>query len=358
MLRSTITAGGIDIGGGQPCVFLPDIGTFFNQDLERGAALVDAVAAAGCVFVKGEVLHDAAICLESPLLENITTRDAVVTRESYRSVIARKVLPLAAYERLFRHAAERGLRLALSVYDFAGLEFALEQQAAILKIASSNVVHRPLIERVAAAGVPALMDTGGATMDEVQRAVRWFTGAGGTQLIVEHSPPAPPAPVARHHLRRLESYRQDFACPVGLSDHHAGVEMLFAAIALGASVVEKGVYPDEVERDQDVAHGLPASRLADTVRQCANVSAALQPPPAGAPAPAGHPARMGLVAARALAAGHRLREGDVTFAFPAVGIPVQEVNDAIGLQLVRPVAAGTPIEWPMLQGRPPGARLK
>jgi sialic acid synthase SpsE len=264
------------------------------------------------------------------------------------------VLPLGAYERLFRHATRRGLRLALSVYDFAGLDFALAQRASIIKIASSNVVHRPLIERVAAAGPAVLMDTGGATLDEVRRAVRWFTDAGGTQLIIEHSPPAPPAPVSRHHVRRIESYREEFRCPVGLSDHHAGVEMLFAAIALGASVVEKGVFPDDLERDQDVAHGLPVSRLADTVRQCAHVSAALQPPPADAPAPAGHPARMGLVAARALAAGHRLREDDVTFAFPAVGIAVQDVNEAIGLPLVRPVAAGTPIEWPMLQGRRPG----
>jgi len=353
MLREVVRAGDVLIGPGHPCLFLPDIGTFFNQDLDGGIALIDRVADAGAAFIKGEVLHDAAICLDSALLENITTRDAVVSREPYHSVIARKVLPLAAYERLFAHATRRGLRLALSVYDADGLAFARGQGAVLIKIASSNVVHRPLIEQIAAAGVPALMDTGGATLDEVRRAVQWFTTAGGTELIVEHSPPAPPAPVSRHNLQRLAVLREACRCPIGLSDHHAGVEMLHAAIALGANVIEKGVYPDEVERDQDIAHGLPAGRLADTLRQCANVARAMQPPPADAPAPSGHPARMGLVAARELPAGHQLAPGDLAYAFPAIGVPVEQVTEALGLRLIKPITKGMPIDWASLDRKAP-----
>lgn len=347
MLHEQVKIGDIVIGRGAPAVFLPDIGTFFNQDVARGLALIDRVADAGAQVIKGEVLHDARICLDTDLLENITTRDAVLTKEPYRRVIERKVLPLGAYEKLFAHATRRTLRLALSVYDAIGLEFALAQGASLVKIASSNVVHRPLVEQAAVTGVPVLMDTGGATLQEVTRAVQWFESTGGTQLIIEHSPPGPPAPVARHNLPALATYREAFRCPVGLSDHHAGVEMLHAAIALGANVIEKGVYPDEVERDQDVAHGLPISRLAATLRQCANISAALLvPDPLIA---AGHPARMGLTAARDVPAGHVLILDDLAYAFPAVGVPVEQVNEAIGCRVIRAVAAGQPLTWSVLQ---------
>jgi sialic acid synthase SpsE len=349
MLQPTFDAGGVTLGAGHPALFLPDIGTFFNQDLARGMALIDRVAESGATFLKGEVLHDAGICLDSDLLENITTPEAVVTKEPYRRVIERKVVPLQAYERLFAHALRRGLRLALSVYDFAGLTFALDHGADLIKIASSNIVHRPLIERVAAARIPALLDTGGSTLDEVARAVGWFIQAGGDRLVIEHSPPAPPAAVSRHQLSKLIGYRDTFKCPVGLSDHHGGDEMLYAAIALGASVVEKGVYPDDTERDQDVAHGLPISRLADVIRKCANVAAAMQPPPADAPGPAGHPARMGLIAAAALDAGQVLRAGDLRFAFPALGVPVEQIGEAVGKRLRRAVERGRPIGWSDLE---------
>lgn len=350
-LRRSITVGDVPIGPGEPCVFLADIGTFFNQDVAAGRELIDCVAAAGALFVKGEVLHDASICLDSDLLETITTRDAVVSKESYRDVIARKVLPLSAYESLFAHARGRRLRLALSVYDSAGLAFAQQQRAELVKIASSNIVHRPLIEQAAASGIATLMDTGASTLDEVARAVGWFTAAGGTQLIVEHSPAAPPAPVARHNLRRMLDFRDAFGCPVGLSDHHAGVEILFAAIALGASVVEKGVFPDSAVRDQDLAHGLAASALAETMRQCANVSAAMQPLPADAPTPQGHPARMGVIARHDMPAGHTLAAADLSYAFPALGVPVEHAHEITGRRLLDDVSRGAPIGWHNIERR-------
>ncbi len=154
--------------------------------------------------------------------------------------------------------------------------------------------------------------------------------------------------MARHNLPALATYRDAFRCPVGLSDHHAGVEMLHAAIALGANVVEKGVFPDDLERDQDVAHGLPIGQLAATLRECANVSAAMQlPDPLIA---TGHPARMGLTAARNLPAGRVLTLDDLAFAFPAIGVPVEHVGDIVGRRLSRPVKPGIPIDWSSIEG--------
>lgn len=352
MVATSVKVGDAIVGSEHPPLFLADIGTFFNQDVDRGLSLIDRVADTGLAIIKGEILHDASICIDSPLRENISSRAAEITQESYRDVIARKALPLSVYERLCGHARNRGLKLALSVYDFTGLRFAIDQDAALIKIASSNIVHRPLIEASAACGVPVMIDTGGASMDEIARATTWFTAAGGTQLIVEYSPPAPPAPPSRHNLRMMATMREAFRCPVGLSDHHHGTEMLFAAVALGADVLEKGVFPDDLEREQDLAHGLPISELPDVIRRIGNVTDALNGPMPMLPgSAAGHPARMGLVASRDLAVGHVLTRDDVTFAFPAIGVPVEQIGDAIGRQLTTAIARGTPIPPTALRGR-------
>lgn len=334
------------VGAGHPPLVLADIGTYFDQNLSVGTSLIDAVADAGLSLVKGEVLHDASICLDVALEETITTRDLAVSKERYRRVIEQKVLSLTAYEKLFEHVRRRRLALALSVYDAVGLQFAIEQQAALIKIASSNVVHRPLIELAATTGKPVVMDTGATTLEEVCRAVRWFVGAGGTKLIVEYSPPGPPAPASGHNLGMLQVYRSAFGCPVGLSDHHSGDEMIYAAIGLGANVVEKGVCPRDLMKGQDVGHALPANLLADVVRKCGNVHVALNGTLSDLlSSRSRHPARMGLITKRDLQLGHQLTADDLAYAFPAVGIPVEHVEEVVGRSLVKNLPGRTPIRW-------------
>lgn len=341
-----VHVGGISVGGNHPPLFLADIGTFFNQDIDCGLRLIGGIAEAGLAFVKGEVLHDAGICLDVDFDETIVSRDLSVSRERYRSVIDRKVVALADYERLFGHAKALGLRLALSVYDDVGLDFAIDQGAALLKIASSNIVHQPLIARAASRGVPVAIDTGRASMDEIARAVGWFREAGGESLILQHSPPAPPASAALHNLETIGLLQRLFDCPAGLSDHHAGDEMLYAAIALGADLVEKGVCPDGLRKEQDVAHALPIGELGEVSRKCASVFAATRSAfRTGERGPDPHSARMGVVAGRDLPAHHRIEAGDLAFAFPRIGIPVEETRRLIGARLGRAVAKGAPVSW-------------
>ncbi len=350
-LQSTIEVGEICIGGDSPPLFLADIGTYFNQDLARGKRLIDDIADCGLRFVKGEVLHDAGVCLDCDLEEVITDGKARITTERYRDVIERKVLPLSSYDELFSHARRRGLGLAVSVYDDTGIAYAIEIGAEILKVASSNIVHKPLIERIARTGRPTIIDTGRAALGEILRAVQWFVNAGGSALIVEYSPPAPPVPVSMQGIRFIETLRTVFQCPIGLSDHHAGEEMLYAAIAIGAAVLEKGVCPNDLDREQDRAHALAVRELGDVVRKCSNVHMGMgnTVPELRAPQPP-HPARMGLIARRDLERGDVLTEREIGFAFPAVGVAVEDIDRVLGWRVRNGVRAGCPIRWTDLDG--------
>ena len=334
------------VDSGQPPLLLPDIGTFFNQDIQGGEALVRAIMDAGIRCIKGEILHDADICLDTATQERFLGWDGKPLMENYRRLIERKVVSLADYERLFRPAREAGLGLCLSVYDFAGVDFALGMGVAALKIASTNLVHVPLIRYAAASGLPLILDTGKATLDEVWRAVDWAREAGGDRLILEYSPPAPPAPAADHNLAVLKVLSEAFDGPVSLSDHHAGNEALYAATALGCRVLEKGVCQTQQADDQDVYHALPVDQLADVRQTCATIHQLLGQAEAAYQAPTQRSnARMGLVAARDLEPGDVLEARVIRFAFPTLGILVEDWDRVVNRAVIRQVSRGQPLEW-------------
>ena len=98
-----------------------------------------------------------------------------------------------------------------------------------------------------------VIDTGRASLQEVARAVEAARESGAQDILLQHSPDGHPALPEAHNLRILQAYETCFGLPTGLSDHYVGVEMLYVAIALGACVIEKGLYFDEYELDEDGA---------------------------------------------------------------------------------------------------------
>ncbi|WP_417814250.1 N-acetylneuraminate synthase family protein [Thalassospira alkalitolerans] len=341
----TISIGGRAIGNGHSPLLLPDIGTFFNKQVEEAIELIDSLIDQGVEVVKAEILHDPSICLDDETLESYySTKSGGVVEERYRDLIERKVVSLEDYDRIFGHCRYLDIPFVLSVYDFVGADFALRSGVAALKIASSNIVHEPLIRYLAQTGKPLVIDTGRSTMLEIDRALSWARQSGAKEIILEHSPPPPPALVENQNLKVLDTFAEKFDCLTALSDHHAGSEMLYAAAARGVSMLEKGVCRDDKEDDQDVAHALRVSDFCEVNRVCQTIYAGLgreELPPVKKK----KISRMGLVAAKDLAKGDCVSPENISYAFPALGIPVEDWSKANGLRITKSVSAGKPLGW-------------
>jgi sialic acid synthase SpsE len=336
---------GRPIGPEHPPLILPDIGTFFNRNAVAAKEMIHSLKECGAEIVKGEILHNPDICLDDDTEETYyaPTRGRSV-RERYRDLIERKTLPLTIYEDIFAECGKLGLPFVASVYDFVGADFARDIGAVALKIATSNIVHEPLIRHCARAGLPLIIDTGRSTMAEIARAVDWSRDAGVVDLIVEHSPPPPPSPVSQQNLRVVQAFANSFHCLVGLSDHHAGPEMLYAASALGVSILEKGVCRNDNPDDQDVAHALPIGQFSLVNQVCSMIHTGLgsgKLPPVDSK----KLSRMGLIARQDLCGGAILTLESVDFAFPAKGIPVEHWSTVHGWRLRRGLTKGLPILW-------------
>lgn len=338
-----------------PPIFFAEIGGFFGQDLVLAQAMIARIIAIGKtvshqpMVLKTEILHDANICLPGDTLETYSAKDGRVQKENYRALIERKVVALDQYGELFELCRSQGMPFCVSVYDFSGADFAVGAGAAALKIASSNIVHIPLIRHCASKGLPLIIDSGRSTIAEVHRAVEIARAAGCQDIVLEHSPDGHPALPKAHNLRVLQTYTQAFDLPVGLSCHHVGLEMLYMSVALGATVLEKGVHVAPDDLDIDISHTMDLKDLRgvlEGVYACwqalGNSARDLKTPIDGV---LGTSQRQCLIAKRHLVSGDAIELDAVGFAFPRRGISVEHWDLVQGWRLTRSVAQGQPIRW-------------
>lgn len=335
---------------GKP-LFLPDIGTYFNQDMALAKSMIDALVAAGVSTIKGEILQNANICLDAFLSGNETYwghQSQQKKQENYRQLIERKVVPLASYRELFAYAQSVGCDLIVSVYDFEGALFAQEIGVKAIKIASSNITHQPLIEFVAKLDIPMIIDTGHSSMEEIARAVNWVLDAGGRSenLLLEHSPLGPPNPVELHNLRFMQTLGNSFSLAYGLSDHYFDDEMLYAATAMGATVLEKGICPDNMGDEQDGGHALPISQVKTVFAKIQTIAAAMGDGVRHLPRDRDkYISRMGLIAKTDIKSGDKLDLNNIDFAFPALGVGCEYWSEVNGKLFAKPIKAGQVINW-------------
>jgi len=331
---------------GKP-IFLPDIGTFFNQDMLKAEELVFKLKEAGCILIKGELLHDSSICLNTSAVEKYYSSKNDFIEENYRDLINRKTVPLYEYKKLFDLIKSLDMDFLVSVYDFEGALSAKEWGACAIKIATSNITHVPLIRYVSELGLPIILDTGRSNWNEISRAVQVVKEVGNNKLILEHSPYAPPAPLDKQNLRMISSLERAYDVNVGLSDHHSTEEMLYAVIAMGNQVIEKGICFDDNMTDQGVFHALPVSKVKEVIAKCNNIYKAM-----------GTGTRfienknkkitdrMCLVAKKNLKKGDVLTLENVTFSFPEIGIPAYEWDKVENQVLNKDVIKSNIISWP------------
>jgi N-acetylneuraminate synthase len=207
-----------------------EAGSAHGGDLERGVELVAAAAEAGADAVKfqiifaDEIVHPRTGTIRLPGGE-------VPIYERFRQLERDE----AFYARLKEAAERRGLLFLASVFGPRSLELLRHLGAEAVKIASPELNHLPLLDLVAASGLPAILSTGVSTLEDIGRAL---SRCPGSALL--HCVTAYPAPESQYNLRLIPALRAAFGVPVGVSDHSLDPLLVpAAAAALGACLVEK-----------------------------------------------------------------------------------------------------------------------
>jgi N-acetylneuraminate synthase/N,N'-diacetyllegionaminate synthase len=328
---------------------IAEIGLNHDGDPDLAHRLVDACADAGAWAVKLQVFD------ADELLVHDAPAPAHVRAASLRDLFARFELPSTAYAALVQHARARGLVVIATAFDEGSVDMLEDLGVDAFKVASGDLTHVLLIERVARLGRPVILSTGMSTQSDVWNAVDWAVGAGARSLALLHCVSAYPTPDHQQNLRAVATLAREYKRPTGLSDHGTGGDAALLAFAQGASLYERHVYlPGTGAIDAPVSS--TPTELADIVVRLARAHAAmgegLRLPVEAEQANIG-PSRRGLYARRPLEPGDRIAVTDLAALRPAAGLGAEYARALIGCLASRPIPAGAPFEAGDL-GRPGG----
>lgn len=168
-----ITVGAQVVGSSHPPLVLPDIDMFFNGDLDIASKLIECVRKAGLSTIKTAILEDPEIVFNNGEEETFLNKDGTITKTNYRELIRKKILTRKQHKELFSLVRKNELQMVSSVYDIESVKFAADEGAVAIKIPSSNITHKILIEETAKTRLPIILDTGKSTITEIIRAVTW-----------------------------------------------------------------------------------------------------------------------------------------------------------------------------------------
>jgi N,N'-diacetyllegionaminate synthase len=327
--------GGRTIGEGQPCFVIAEAGVNHNGDVALAERLVDVAAEAGADAVKFQTFDPER--LVSPLARKAAYQIANTgSAESQLEMLRGLVLPHEALAPLAAHARERGLVFLSTPFDEGSADALEKLGMPAFKVPSGEITNHPFVAHVAAKGKPVLMSTGMSTLAEVAEAVHVVRESGDPPLALFHCVTSYPAAPADCNLRAIASMRAAFAVPVGWSDHTEGTEISLAAVAAGATVLEKHFTLDRTMPGPDHRASLEPAELSALVRAIRDVEAAMgdgvKRPVASERANAGA-ARRSLHASRALPAGHVVDEGDLVALRPGTGLSPALRSRLVGRRL-------------------------
>lgn len=332
---------------------IAEAGVNHNGELDLALRLCDAARAAGADAVKFQTFRAEDLVLPGAPTAQYQARQT--GQQDQFAMLQRLELSPPQHEAIKRHCDAIGIEFFSTPFSVEAVDMLVRLGVRRIKLSSGELTHRALVERAAAARLPLLVSTGMATMDEIREALQWIAGARGglDGVTVLHCTSAYPAPDEALNLKAMVSMAADLGMAVGYSDHSLGIEAALAAVALGASVIEKHLTLDATLPGPDHSASLEPAQFKAMVDGIRRVSAMLGD---GVKAPTleerdtARVARRSIVAAVDIPAGAVITAAMLACRRPATGIAPRELASVLGRQAAQRVPAGTVLQWDQLQG--------
>jgi len=262
----TIEIAGRQIGLDHPPFVIAEMSGNHNQSLERALAIVEAAASAAAHAIKLQTYTADTMTLDMRGGSfEINDPDSLWTGKNVHDLYAKAYTPWEQHAPIMDRASELGLICFSSPFDETAVDFLEDLGAPAYKIASFENNHLPLIAKAASTGKPLIISTGMASLGELDDAVRTAREAGCSELVLLKCTSTYPATSENTNLRTIPHLRELFGCEVGLSDHTIGVGASVAAVALGATVIEKHFTLARADGGMDSALSLEPKELATLV---------------------------------------------------------------------------------------------
>lgn len=329
-------------------LIIAEAGVNHNGDLELAKQIVKAAANAGADLVKFQTFTAERLAIDSAPkadYQNQTTDQ----KQSQFAMLRQLELTAEMHEQLIVYCSKQGIGFFSTGFDLQSVDYLASLGADRFKIPSGEITNLPYLRHVGAFGKPLILSTGMATLGEIEAALDAceIAGTPRSRVTVLHCNTEYPTPMSDVNLRAMCSIRDAFGVAVGYSDHTLGIEVPIAAVALGATVIEKHLTLDRNLAGPDHKASLEPDEFAAMVRAIRNIEQAMgdgikRPSPSESKNKS--IARKSLVAARSIKAGERFTPENLTAKRPGTGVSPMRWDKAMGRIATRDYGADEMIE--------------
>lgn len=312
-------------------LIIAEAGVNHNGSMASAKRLIDAAVEAGADYVKFQTFKAETLITQTAqkaeYQKNITDKN-----ESQFDMIKKLELDRAAHEELIEYCNSRDIRFLSTAFDHDSVDLLAELDIPLYKIPSGEITNLPYLRHIGSMGKPIILSTGMSTMDEVRDALSILieSGAKKGEITILHCNTEYPTPMEDVNLKAMLTMRDELGVAVGYSDHTLGIEVPVAAVALGASVIEKHFTLDRTLPGPDHAASLEPHELKEMVSAIRNIEKAMgngmkKPSPSeikNIPI-----ARKSIVAKKSIKIGEKFSESNLTVKRPGTGICPMQWDD-------------------------------
>jgi len=270
MAHDAVRIGNRNVGQGEPVFVIAEIGINHNGSLDLAKKLIDGALLAGADAVKFQKRTPEACVPKDQWQVERETPWGRMTYIDYRHKVE---LDEEGYREIDRHCRERNILWFASCWDEESVDFMERFDPPCYKAASASLTDTALLQKKKSTGRPLIISTGMSTMEEIEDAVR---SLGQQKLLIAHSTSTYPCPPHELNLRMIETLKGKYpTCPIGYSGHEVGLVPTWAAVALGATFVERHITLDRSMWGSDQAASVEIGGFMRLVSNIRDVEVAL-----------------------------------------------------------------------------------
>ena len=320
----------------KPTLIIAEAGVNHNGSIELAFELIDAASEAGADVVKFQTFK----------AENLVTRSAAKadyqlgttdSKETQFEMIKKLELSYDIHLKLISRCKEKGIRFSSTGFDTSSVDVLIELGVDFLKVPSGEITNLPYLRHVGSKGLPIILSTGMSSMQEVASALQILEKAGARKhdINVLHCNTEYPTPMEDVNLRAMLSMENKLGVKVGYSDHTLGIEIPIAAVAMGATVIEKHFTLNRTMEGPDHATSLEPDELKQIVCSIRNIEKAMgdgQKKPSKSEQANMGVARKSIVASKNIKIGEQFTEENLAVKRPGTGISPLRWDELLGIE--------------------------
>lgn len=347
-----IKIGEMTVGLGCKPYIIAEMSGNHNQSLDRALDIVKEAAKSGVNAIKLQTYTADTLTLnvsnEDFIIKN---KDSLWHNRTLYELYEEAHTPWEWHNAIFEKANDLGLHCFSTPFDDTAVDFLEGLNVPAYKIASFEITHLPLLAKVASTGKPIIVSTGMATLNEIDESVECLRNNGNEDLILLKCTSSYPASPENSNIKTIPDIRNRYNCEVGLSDHTLGIGVSIAAVANGATVIEKHFTLSRSDGGVDSAFSMEPHEMRQLVKEIERAWQSLGKVSFGTNGEdeKSRIFRQSIYASEDIDKGSRFTKKNLRIVRPGYGLPPKFYDQITGKQSKIKIKKGTAIDWSLIE---------